>query len=82
VRAALGDGVGEWLFSAALYALGLPLTVAIALLSYFGFERRFLRLKLRFSRIVTGDLATRSGEESGEEFSLESAPVTSVDKLG
>jgi peptidoglycan/LPS O-acetylase OafA/YrhL len=82
VRAALGDGAGEWLFSVALYTLGLTLTVAIALLSYYGFERRFLRLKLRFSRIVTGDLVTGSREESGEEFSLESAPVTSVDRLG
>lgn len=50
-----------WPFSAALYGLGLASTVAIAVVSYYGFEVRFLRLKLRVSTIVTGDLAKESG---------------------
>jgi len=66
VRATVGDEAPEWLFSAALYAVGLAMTIGIALLSYYGFERRLLRLKLRFSKIVTGDLAERPREGVSE----------------
>jgi peptidoglycan/LPS O-acetylase OafA/YrhL len=57
LRGLVGGESGGWLFSATLYGLGLASTVAIALVSYYGFEQRLLRLKLRVSTVVTGDLA-------------------------
>jgi len=57
LRTLLGGERGGWLFSASVYGLGLASTVAIALVSYYGFELRFLRLKLRVSSVVSGDLA-------------------------
>ena len=56
----LGTERHGWPPAAALYGFGPASTVAIAVVSYYGFEARFLRLKLRVSAIVTGDLAKES----------------------
>jgi len=43
-----------------LYPLACLMTVAIAALSYEAFEKRFIRKKLRFSALISGDNATQA----------------------
>jgi peptidoglycan/LPS O-acetylase OafA/YrhL len=45
------------LYNGMLYFLVFALTILIASLSYYGFELRFLKIKQKYSKLVSGDFA-------------------------
>ena len=62
----------------SVYILGPAMTIAFSILSYEFFEQRFIKMKIRFSRIVTGDNVEERGK--GEVAAKESELANEVSK--